>query len=54
MEKSVRLLIVAGILMLIAGAIFSFTKQWIGAVLLGVGAFDCLIAALNFKNRKGK
>ena len=51
MEKSVRLLAAAGALMLAAGAIFGFIRQWILAVLIWVGAFGCLIAALNFKNR---
>ena len=51
---SVRLLAAAGALMLLAGCIFGFTQQWIYAALVWVGAFGCLIAALNFKNRKGK
>ena len=51
-EITVRLLVAAGILMLLAGVIFGFTKQWIFAALIWVGAFGCLIAALNFKNRK--
>ncbi len=49
---SVRLLIVAGVLMLLSGCIFGFAQQWIIAALVWVGAFGCLIAALNFKNRK--
>lgn len=52
-QTSVRLLVVAGVLMLLAGCIFGFTKQWIYAALVWVGALGCLIAALNFKNRKG-
>lgn len=53
-NSSVRLLIAAGALMLLAGCIFGFTQQWIYAALLWIGAFDCLIAALNFKNWKNK
>lgn len=53
MEKAIRLLVSAGLLMLVAGAIFGFVDQWIYAALVWVGAFGCLIAALNFKNRKG-
>ena len=44
----------AGVLMLLAGAIFGFMRQWICAGLLWVGAFGCLIAALNFKKRKNE
>ena len=54
MEKTVRLLAAAGVLMLLAGAIFGFMRQWICAGLLWVGAFGCLIAALNFKKRKNE
>ena len=38
--------------MLLAGAIFGFLRQWIFAALLWAGASGCLIAALNFRNRK--
>ena len=54
MEKAVRLLAAAGVLMLLAGAIFGFMRQWICAGLLLAGAFGCLIAALNFRNRKNR
>lgn len=54
MEKTVRLLAAAGVLMLLAGAIFGFLRQWICAGLLLVGAFGCLIAALGFRNRKNR
>ncbi len=50
--KTVRLLVTAGILMLLAGVIFGFIKQWIFAALVWAGAFGCLVAALNFKNQK--
>ena len=49
-----RLLVAAGVLMLLAGCIFGFLQQWIYAALVWVGAFGCLVAALNFKNRKDK
>ena len=52
MEMAVRLLVAAGILLLIAGVIFGFLRQWVFAALIWVGAFSCLVAALNFKNRK--
>lgn len=54
MEKAAKLLIGAGALMLIAGAIFGFLNQWFCAALILAGAFGCLAAALNFKNRKNK
>ncbi len=53
-ETAVSLLIMAGVLMLFAGVIFVFTKQWVPAAMVFVGAFGCLIAALNFKKRNGK
>ena len=52
-NSSVRLLVAAGVLMLLSGCIFGFVQQWIYAALVWVGAFGCLVAALNFKNRKG-
>lgn len=54
MEKAVRLLVTAGILMLIAGVIFGFLKQWVYTALILAGAFGCLVAALNFRNRRDK
>ena len=54
MEKAIRLLVAAGILMLLAGAIFGFLDQWLYAALLWAGALGCLSAALNFKNWKDK
>ena len=54
MEKAAELLVCAGALMLIAGAIFGFLGQWLYAALIWVGALGCLAAALNFKRRKGK
>lgn len=53
-ETTVRLLVAAGTLMLLAGVIFGFIQQWGYAALLWVGAFGCMVAALNFKNRKDK
>ena len=51
MNTAVRLLIAAGVLLLLAGCIFAFMKLWFYAVLPGIGAFGCLIGALNFQNR---
>ena len=39
-------------LMLLAGCIFGFVQQWIYAALVWVGAFGCMVAALNPKNQK--
>lgn len=49
---AVRLLVTGGGLMLLAGCVFCLMQQWICAALIWVGAFGCLSAALNFKNRK--
>lgn len=54
LEMIVRLLITAGFLMLIAGCIFGFIGQWFYAALVWIGAFDCCIAAMNFRNKKDK
>ena len=54
MEKTAKLLVCAGTLMLVAGAIFGLFSQWLYAALIWAGAFGCLAAALNFKNRTGK
>lgn len=51
---TVRLLIAASALMLVAGCIFGFIQQWTCTVLLLIGAFGCAVAALNFKNRNDK
>lgn len=51
-ELAVRLLLAAGVLMLFSGCLFGFTQQWLYAALVWVGAFGCLVAALNFKNQK--
>lgn len=50
-EKSIRLLLAAGLLMLVSGCIFCFLSQWIYAALVWVGGFGCCISAVNFKNR---
>ncbi len=50
-QIAVRLLMAAGVLMLLAGCIFGFLQQWLPAVLVCVGAFGCLVAALNFKKK---
>lgn len=49
---AVRLLIMAGVFMLLSGAVFALGELWIGAVLVWVGSFGCFVAALNFKNMK--
>lgn len=53
MEIATKLLVCAGTLMLIAGAIFGFLGQWLYAALIWAGAFGCFVAALNFKNKRG-
>lgn len=50
-NAAVRLLIAAALMMFVAGCIFGFLHQWIAAVSVGIGSFDCLIAALNFKKQ---
>ena len=54
MGIATKLLVCAGTLMLIAGAIFGFLDQWLYAALIWTGAFGCFVAALNFKKRKDK
>ena len=49
---AVRLLVAAGVLMLLSGCIFGFAQHWRYAALVWIGAFGCLVAALNFKNWK--
>ena len=51
-QLSVRLLLTAGILLLIAGVIFAILQVWLYTGLLWAGAFGCLMAALNFRNFK--
>jgi len=52
--SSSKLLITAGILLALAGALFCFLKQFLLTVLLLVGAFGCAVAALNFRHSKGR
>ena len=52
MKTTVRLLIAAVGLMLLAGVIFAFLRQWWLMALLWAGSLGCGVAALNFKNRK--
>ena len=54
MKNAAKLLVCAGTLMLLAGAIFGFLSQWICAALIWAGALGCLATALNFKDRKDK
>ena len=51
-QLSARLLLTAGILLLIAGVIFAILQVWHYTGLLRAGAFGCLLAALNFRNSK--
>lgn len=51
-KVTVRLLVAAGVLMLLAGVIFAFLKLWLCAALVAMGAFGCLIGAVNFKNKR--
>lgn len=54
MGIATKLLVCAGALMLVTGAIFGFSGQWLYAALIWAGALGCFVAALNFKNRKDK
>lgn len=51
---TVRLLIVASVLMVHAGGVFAFMKLWLYAALLGAGALGCMVGAINFKNLDDK
>ena len=51
-QLSARLLLTAGILLLIAGVIFAILQVWLYTDLLWAGAFGCPLAALNFRNSK--
>ena len=51
-KLSVRLLLAAAALLLIAGVIFGILQLWLYTGLLWAGAFGCLMAALNFRNSK--
>jgi hypothetical protein len=51
-QLSARLLLTAGILLLIAGGIFAILQGWLYADLLWAGTFGCLMAALNFRDSK--
>ena len=50
-KMALRLLIAAGVLMLLAGVIFASLQWWLCAALLGAGALGCLAGAANFGNR---
>ena len=51
-QLSARLLLTAGILLLIAGVIFAILQVWLYTDLLWADAFGCLMAALNFRDSK--
>ena len=40
-DTAVRLLIAAGVLMLLSGCIFAFTRQWVYTALVWVGKIKC-------------
>ena len=52
MNQTVKLLLAAGVLMLLAGTIFGFLRQWSFAALIWAGAFGCLAAALGFRKER--
>ena len=52
MKQAFRLLLAAGVLMLLAGAIFAVLRRWLCAGVLGAGALGCMAAALAFRNRQ--
>ena len=54
MNTTERLLIAAGVLMLLAGCIMGILKLRLCGVLLGVGGLCCLLGAVSFKNRDNK
>ena len=49
--NAVGLLVVAGILMMLAGTLFVFLQMGRYTAMLLIGAFGCFAAALNFRNR---
>lgn len=49
-----RLLLAAGVLMLLSGRLFACLRQWLCAVLVWGGALGCLAAALTLKAHKDK
>lgn len=49
--NAVGLLVAAGILMMLAGALLVFLQMWCYTAMLLIGAFGCFVAALNFRNR---
>ena len=51
-KLSVRLLLAAAALLLMAGVIFAILQVWPYTDLLWAGAFGCLMAALNFRDSK--
>ena len=52
LSLSARLLLTAGILLLIAGVLFAILPIRLYTGLLWAGAFGCLMAAFNFRNSK--
>ena len=52
MTTTVRMLLAAAVLMLLAGVIFALLRLWIYAALLGAGALGCAAAAMNHRGRR--
>ena len=52
MTTTVRMLLAADALMLLAGVIFALSRLWIYAALLGAGALGCAAAAMNHRGRR--
>lgn len=52
MTTTVRMLLAAAALMLLAGVIFSIFCLWIYAAMLGAGALGCAAAAMNHRGRR--
>ncbi len=53
-NTSVRLLLAAGILLLLAGGVFACLGQWLCAALSGAGALGCLAGAWALRNGEDK
>lgn len=54
MKSTYWMLAAAGLLLLLSGGIFALLRQWVIAVLIGVGAMGCLAAAFNVSDGKEK
>ena len=52
MTTTIRMLLAAAALMLLAGVIFALLRLWIYVALLGAGALGCADAAMNHRGRR--